>query len=178
MIVAAVVLLVILALARPQWGFTQEEARQRGLDIIVAIDTSNSMLAEDVSPNRLARAKLAALDLVRRAKTDRLGLVAFAGAAFLECPLTLDDAAFSQSVDSLDTQTISQGGTAIAEAIDEARKAFKKESDNHKVLVLFTDGEDHDSDAVGGGGKGGEGRHDHFHRRHRHAGGGTAAHPR
>ena len=106
------------------------------------------MLAEDVRPNRLARAKLAALDLVRRARTDRLGLVAFAGAAFLECPLTLDDAAFSQSVDSLDTKSISQGGTAITEAIEEAQKAFKKESDNHKVLVLFTDGEDQDSDAL------------------------------
>jgi Ca-activated chloride channel family protein len=142
------VIFIIVALARPQWGRTQEEVRQRGLDIIVAIDTSKSMLAEDVPPNRLARAKLAALDLVRRAKTDRLGLVAFAGAAFLQCPLTLDDAAFSQSVDSLDTRAISQGGTAIAEAIDEARKAFKKDAENHKVLVLFTDGEDQDSEAV------------------------------
>ncbi|MDB6065243.1 MAG: Mg-chelatase subunit ChlD [Pedosphaera sp.] len=147
MIVASVIFL-ILALARPQWGVTKEEVRQRGLDIIVAIDTSNSMLAEDVPPNRLQRAKLAALDLVHRAKTDRLGLVAFAGTAFLQCPLTLDDAAFSQSVDSLDTATISQGGTAIAEAINEARTAFKHESDNHRVLVLFTDGEDQDSEAV------------------------------
>lgn len=145
--VAAVIFLIV-ALARPQWGVTREEARQRGLDIIVAIDTSNSMLAEDVTPNRLTRAKLAALDLMHKAKTDRLGLVAFAGDAFLECPLTLDDAAFSQSVDSLDTKTISQGGTAIGEAIDEARKGFKDESDNHRVLVLFTDGEDHDSAAV------------------------------
>lgn len=147
MLVLAVMFL-ILALARPQWGVTREEARQRGLDVVVAIDTSNSMLAEDVSPNRLARAKLAALDLMRRAKTDRLGLVAFAGAAFLQCPLTLDDAAFSQGVNSLDTKTISQGGTALAEAITEAQKAFKNESDNHRVLVLFTDGEDHDSEAV------------------------------
>jgi Ca-activated chloride channel family protein len=106
------------------------------------------MLAEDVSPNRLARAKLAALDLVRKAKTDRMGLVAFAGSAFLECPLTLDDAAFSQSVDSLDTHTISQGGTALAQAIEEARHAFKNDSENHKVLVLFTDGEDHDGQPV------------------------------
>jgi len=147
-LIVAAVMAVIFALARPQWGVTQEEARQRGLDVIVAIDTSNSMLAEDVSPNRLARAKLAALDLMRRAKTDRLGLVAFAGTAFMQCPLTLDDAAFSQSVNALDTKTISQGGTAIGEAIDEARRAFKNETDNHRVLVLFTDGEDHDSDAA------------------------------
>lgn len=144
----AAVIFIILALARPQWGVNREEARQRGLDIMVAIDTSNSMLAEDVSPNRLTRAKLAALDLMRRAKTDRLGLIAFAGTAFLECPLTLDDAAFSQSVNALDTRTISQGGTAIAGAIDEARKAFKAGTDNHKILVLFTDGEDHDGDAL------------------------------
>lgn len=147
LLVVAVVFL-ILALARPQWGYTLEEAKQRGLDIIVAIDTSNSMLAEDVSPNRLARAKLATLDLMRRAKSDRMGLIAFAGSAFLQCPLTLDDAAFGQSVDSLDTHSISQGGTALTEAIDTAQKAFKDEAENHKVLVLFTDGEDHDGEAV------------------------------
>jgi Ca-activated chloride channel family protein len=147
-LIVTVVALLIFALARPQWGFIQEEARQRGLDIIVAVDTSNSMLAQDVAPNRLTRAKLAALDLAQRARTDRLGLIAFAGSAFLECPPTLDDAAFSASVNSLDTRTISQGGTAIAGGIDEARRAFKKEPGNHKVLVLFTDGEDQDSDAV------------------------------
>jgi Ca-activated chloride channel family protein len=147
MLVAAVTCLII-ALARPQWGMSKEEARQRGLDIIVAIDTSNSMLAEDASPNRLARAKLAALDLMRRAHTDRLGLIAFAGSAFLECPLTLDDGAFSQSVNALDTKTISEGGTAITECIEEARKAFNTEADSHKVLVIFTDGEDHEGDPI------------------------------
>src|SRR4029079_18773368 len=75
---------VILALAQPQWGYAWEEAHQRGLDIVVAIDTSRSMLAEDIAPNRLQRAKLAALDLMRLAKRDRLGLVAFAGTAFLQ----------------------------------------------------------------------------------------------
>lgn len=147
MLVAAVTLLII-ALARPQWGMTKEEARQRGLDIIMAVDTSNSMLAEDASPNRLARAKLAALDLMRRARTDRLGLIAFSGTAFLQCPLTLDDGAFSQSVNALDTKTISDGGTAITECIDEARKAFNSEADSHKVLVIFTDGEDHEGDPM------------------------------
>ncbi|HEY0454927.1 MAG TPA: VWA domain-containing protein [Verrucomicrobiae bacterium] len=140
--------LLVLVLARPQWGFTWEEARQRGLDIIVAIDTSRSMLAEDVQPNRLARAKLAALDLKRLAKTDRVGLVAFAGSAFLQCPLSFDDEAFRQSVRDLDVNIIPQGGTAIAEAIDTARHAFKEKNDNHKVLVLFTDGEDHDGAAL------------------------------
>ena len=155
-LLVAAVALAVVALARPEWGFIQEEARQRGLDIMVAIDTSNSMLAADVSPNRLTRAKLAALDLVQRAKTDRLGVIAFAGAAFLECPLTLDDAAFSASINSLDTKSISEGGTAIGEAIDEARDTFKKESGNHRVLVLFTDGEDEDSGAVDAAKKAGE----------------------
>jgi Ca-activated chloride channel family protein len=143
----AAVALVIVALARPQWGFTWQEVKQRGVDIVVAIDTSKSMLATDIAPNRLARAKLAALDLMRLAKADRLGLVAFAGDAFLQCPLTIDDAAFRQSVDALDVNTIPQGGTALAEAINTALTAYK-EGENHKVLVLMTDGEDHDSGAV------------------------------
>ncbi len=138
---------LILALARPQWGFDWEDVKQRGLDIVVAIDTSKSMLATDISPNRLTRAKLAALDLMRQAKSDRLGLVAFAGRAFLECPLTIDDAVFRQSVESLDVNTISEGGTAIAEAIDTALTAFK-EGDNYKILVLLTDGEDNTGGAL------------------------------
>jgi len=145
-LIAAVALLVI-ALARPQWGFIWQEVTQSGLDIIVAVDTSKSMLAEDIAPNRLARAKLAALDLMQQAQSDRLGLVAFAGSAFLQCPLTIDDTAFRQSVDALDVNTIPDGGTALAEAIDTATRAFK-EGDSHKVLVLFTDGEDQDSGAV------------------------------
>jgi Ca-activated chloride channel family protein len=147
-LLVAAVALVIVALARPQWGFSWEEARQRGLDIVVAIDTSRSMLASDIAPNRLTRAKLAALDLRQLAKTDRLGLVAFAGSAFLQCPLTLDDEAFRQSVNALDVRIIPQGGTALAEAIQAALTAFKDNDDNYKVLVLFTDGEDHDSGAV------------------------------
>lgn len=138
---------LILALARPQLGFTWEEVKHHGLDIVVAIDTSKSMLAEDIAPNRLTRAKLAALDLMQQARSDRLGLVAFAGTAYLQCPLTIDDLAFRQSVEALDVNTIPQGGTALAEAINTALTAFK-EGDNYKVLVLFTDGEDHDSGAL------------------------------
>lgn len=147
LLVAAVAFLVF-TLARLQWGFDWEETKQRGLDIVVAIDTSKSMLADDIAPNRLTRAKLAALDLMQQAKADRLGLVTFAGVAFLQCPLTVDDAAFRQSVESLDVNTIPQGGTAIADAIETAQAAFKAQ-DNEKALVLFTDGEDHDSHALG-----------------------------
>jgi Ca-activated chloride channel family protein len=145
---ASAVLFLVLAMARPQWGFSWEETRQQGLDIVVAIDTSRSMLAEDITPNRLSRAKLAALDLMRLAKSDRLGLVAFAGSAFLQCPLTLDEEAFRESVEALDVGIIPQGGTALTEAIQSALGAFEKGSENHKVLVLFTDGEDHDSGAL------------------------------
>jgi Ca-activated chloride channel homolog len=137
----------LFALARPRWGYDLEETKQSGLDIVVAIDTSKSMLAEDVRPNRLTRAKLAALDLLRLCKSDRLGVVAFAGSAFLQCPLSLDEQAFSQSIESLDVNIIPQGGTAVAEAIQTALSAFKEKTDNHKILVIFTDGEDNEGDS-------------------------------
>ena len=146
LLVAAATLLVV-AIARPQRGFDLEEVQQNGLDIVVAVDTSKSMLATDIAPNRLVRAKLAALELMQSAKADRLGLVAFAGDAFLECPLTIDDTAFQQSVQALDVNTIPQGGTAIAAAINTALGTFK-EKGNHRALVLFTDGEDNDEGAL------------------------------
>jgi Ca-activated chloride channel family protein len=139
--------LLLVALARPQYGFDLQKIEQRGLDIVVALDTSKSMLAEDTAPNRLERAKLAALDLMQRAKPDRLGLVAFAGDAFLECPLTFDNTAFQQCVQALNVNTLPQGGTAVAAAIQTAQTAFK-EGDHFKVLVLFTDGEDNDGGAL------------------------------
>ena len=145
-LVFAVALLVV-TLARPQHGFDLQEVEQRGLDIVVAVDTSKSMLATDIAPNRLARAKLAALELMQKAGTDRMGLVAFAGGAFLECPLTIDNTAFQQCVQALDVNAIPQGGTAIAAAINTALTAFK-ENNHHKVLVLFTDGEDNDTGAL------------------------------
>ena len=146
LLIAAAALLII-TIARPQRGFDLEEVQQNGLDIVVAVDTSKSMLATDIAPNRLARAKLAALELMQTAKADRLGLVAFAGDAFLECPLTIDDTAFQQSVQPLDVNSIPQGGTALAAAINTTLAAFK-EKGNHRALVLFTDGEDIDEGAL------------------------------
>jgi Ca-activated chloride channel family protein len=144
LILAVALLLVVLA--RPQHGFDLQQVEQHGLDIVVAIDTSKSMLAADIAPDRLTRARLAALELMQKAGTDRMGLVAFAGDAFLECPLTIDNTAFQQSVQALDVNTIPQGGTALAAAIHTALTAFKEDS-QHKVLVLFTDGEDNDDEA-------------------------------
>ncbi len=132
----------LFSLARPQFGFRWEEAKQKGIDILFAVDTSRSMLAQDVSPNRLTRAKLAVLDLLANLQGDRVGLIAFAGTAFLQCPLTLDDDAFRQSLEVLDTNVIPKGGTNIASAIQEAETAFNLGNTNHKVLVLLTDGED------------------------------------
>jgi Ca-activated chloride channel family protein len=141
-------LLILLALARPQYGYGWEEVRQRGLDIVMAIDTSRSMLAADVSPDRLTRAKLAARELQRLARADRLALVAFAGTAFLQCPLTLDDNAFEQSLNLLTPDLLPEGGTALGPAILEALNAFKDSGRNHRVIVLFSDGEDHEGDAL------------------------------
>jgi len=146
-LVILAVAFLIIASARPQYGFDLEEVSQTGLDIVVAVDTSKSMLATDIAPNRLARAKLAALELMQTAKADRLGLVAFAGEAFLECPLTIDDTAFQQSVQALDVNSIPQGGTALAAAIDTTLEAFK-EKGNHRALVLLTDGDDNDEGAL------------------------------
>jgi len=145
LLVAAVACL-IFALARPQWGFDLDKVEQRGLDVVVAVDTSKSMLTTDIAPNRLARAKLAALDLMQQDRGDRMGLVAFAGNAFLECPLTIDDTVFRQSIEALDVNTIPEGGTALASAINTALTAFK-EGDHFKAMVLLTDGEDNDSEA-------------------------------
>jgi Ca-activated chloride channel family protein len=116
------------------------------LDVIVAIDTSRSMLARDVLPNRLEKSKLAVMDLMRLAKSDRMGLVVFAGAAFLQAPLTLDEQAFQQAVEAVSTDIVPVGGTSLSSAIHTTLEAFEKGNDNHKVMVLFTDGEDHDAD--------------------------------
>lgn len=142
----AALLLVVLALAGPKWGFHWEEVKREGIDLIVAIDTSRSMLATDVKPNRLERAKLAVLDLVDFLQGDRIGLVAFAGTAFLECPLTLDYAAFARSLRATEVGLIPRGGTALARAIETSLAGFEAREGKHEALILITDGEDHEGD--------------------------------
>lgn len=138
------VLFSLFALMRPQWGFRWEEVRRRGLDIIIALDVSKSMLSEDVRPCRLERSKLAVRDLVKNVRSDRLGLIAFAGSAFLQCPLTVDYSGFLLSLDSLNTDIIPKGGTSISSAIKEAMGSFEGREKKYKVLVIITDGEDHE----------------------------------
>jgi Ca-activated chloride channel family protein len=140
LIVAAMVLLG-LALARPQYGVEWSERKARGLDIVFALDSSRSMLATDLRPTRLERGKLAILDLIDRLESDRIGLVAFAGQAFLQTPPTLDYAAFRESLKATDPSILSRGGSDLGRAVQEASKAFPS-ANNVKVVVLLTDGED------------------------------------
>lgn len=140
LLIAAVVFICV-SFARPRWGFTVQEEKIKGIDILIALDTSRSMLAEDIRPDRLQRAKFAIYDLMATLQGDRIGLVAFAGSAFLQCPLTLDYDAFRQTLETIDTDIIPQQGTDIAAAIEEATAAFPK-SQNEKLLILISDGED------------------------------------
>ncbi len=139
--------LVFVALARPQMGYEWKEVKRKGIDILLAVDTSKSMLAEDVRPNRLERSKFGIMDFVSRLEGDRVGLLPFAGNAFLMCPLTLDYDAFRNSLEALDTNIIPTGGTDIASAIYVSEAAFQNDA-NHKILVLVTDGEDLEGEAL------------------------------
>jgi Ca-activated chloride channel family protein len=130
-----------LALARPQWGETAEVSRALGEDILFLLDCSRSMLATDVHPSRLGRAKYAILDFVQRHGSGRVGLVAFSGQAFLQCPLTFDYDAFRESLTAVDEKTIPVAGTDIGRALDEGYRAMEK-NDRRKLMVLVTDGED------------------------------------
>ena len=138
----ASVALMFVALARPQAGYRWEETKRRGIEILFAVDTSKSMLTPDVKPDRLTRAKLAVDDFVNRLDGDGVGLIAFAGTAFLQCPITLDYNAFNESLAALDTNTIARGGTDISNAIREAQASLQDRPSTDKILILLTDGED------------------------------------
>lgn len=133
---------LFLALARPQAGFRWEEVKRRGIEVVFAVDTSRSMLTPDLKPDRLTRAKLAVDDFVSHLNGDGVGLIAFAGNAFLQCPITLDYDAFHESLEALDTTIIPRGGTDIASAIREAQAALQNRPGKDKILILLTDGED------------------------------------
>ncbi|WP_457574418.1 VWA domain-containing protein [Desulfolithobacter sp.] len=136
-----------LALARPQYGNRWVEVKRKGIDILFGVDTSKSMMARDVLPNRLDRAKLAIADFVSRLEGDRVGLMPFAGSSFLMCPLTTDYEAFNRSLQALDTTIIPKGGTDIGDAIRRAETVLANEA-NHKILILVTDGENLDGNPL------------------------------
>ena len=141
-LILVVVIFLSLALSGPQYGFRWQNLEQRGIDIIIALDCSRSMLAEDISPSRLDRAKREIYDLLGMLKGDRVGLVAFAGTAFLQCPLTLDYEAFHIFLNALSPDFLPLGGTDIAAALSEALAGFSLEHDTDKAVILITDGED------------------------------------
>jgi Ca-activated chloride channel family protein len=116
--------------------------KRQGLDILIALDSSKSMLAEDVLPSRLGRSKLAIKDLVRKLHGDRVGLIVFSGTAFLQCPLTVDYDGFLLSLEDVSVDTIPVGGTSLARAIYTAMKSYEGGKKKHKVLIIITDGED------------------------------------
>ncbi|MCH7890065.1 MAG: VWA domain-containing protein [Gemmatimonadetes bacterium] len=135
---------LILALARPQFGTRVETVRSEGQDVIVALDVSRSMLAEDVAPNRLERARLEIMRILQRLDGDRIGLVAFAGNAFVQSPLTVDYGAAALFLNAMDPGLIPIQGTNLGEALTVALDAFEEGTRDHRVLIVVTDGEDHE----------------------------------
>jgi Ca-activated chloride channel homolog len=142
------ILCLCAALAGPLLGYHWDKISRRGNEVAFAIDTSRSMLTPDVKPNRLTRAKLAIDDMARQLDGDGIGIVAFAGSAFLACPLTVDYAAFHQSLDAIDIHTIPHGGTNIPSAILAARAALSRRPGSDRILILVTDGENLEGDAL------------------------------
>lgn len=137
----AAVLLTAVALAGPRYGYRWQELRQQGVDIVIALDCSRSMTASDIQPNRLERAKREVFDLLAMLQGDRVGLVAFAGTAFLQCPLTLDYDAFHLFLDALSPDYLPVGGTDITGALETAMDSFDEKSASDKAVILITDGE-------------------------------------
>ncbi len=140
--------LIIIACANPQIGTRLEEVKREGVDIIIAIDVSNSMKAEDIKPNRLERSKQAISRLLDGLENDRIGMIVFAGQAYVQLPITSDYAAAKLFLQSIETDIIPTQGTCIGCAIDLAETSFTGNDNKHKALIIITDGENHEEDAV------------------------------
>ena len=139
-------LFIIFALTRPAWNVKPQTIHRRGRDLVFVLDVSRSMLADDLVPNRLERAKLAIMDCVERLQGDRVGLVVFAGGSVVKCPLTLDYGFFRMMINDVSVDSVSRGGTMIGDAIRKAlTEAFDDQEKQHKDLILITDGADQDS---------------------------------
>jgi len=142
-------ILLIIAFANPQIGSKIDKAERKGIDLMIALDISNSMLAEDIKPNRLSRAKQALSKLIEKLENDRIGIVIFAGGAYTQLPITNDYAAAKMFVDAIETDMINEQGTAIGKAIKTASEAFNlKDKEKNKAIIVISDGENHEDDAV------------------------------
>lgn len=136
--------LLIIALIGPQVGQKLVEVKRRGQDIVLVLDTSNSMRAQDVKPSRIERAKFECSRFIDQLQGDRVGVVAFAGTAFLQCPLTLDYSAAKLFLDAVDCGVIGTQGTALGDAVSTALQAFQSDNKTHKIIIILSDGEDHE----------------------------------
>ena len=137
-----------LGMARPQMGAVLKEHTARGAEVMIVLDVSNSMLAEDYSPNRLERAKLAISRVVDKLRDDRIGLVVFAGNSFVQLPITTDYVSAKMFLNSISTGSVPIQGTAMGEAISTALRSFSAQSDKSRAIVVITDGENHEDDPV------------------------------
>ena len=138
----------VIGLSRPQIGAKLKEHETKGAEIMIALDVSNSMLAEDYSPNRLERAKLAISRLVDKLRDDRIGLIVFAGNSFVQLPITTDYVSAKMFLGSISTESVPIQGTAIGEAINTALRSFSAQSEKSRAVIVITDGENHEDDPV------------------------------
>ena len=139
---------LVVAWSNPQWGTKHEKVKRKSVDVMIALDISQSMMAEDVKPNRLERSKKFIHDLIDKIKGERIGLIIFAGNAYLQMPLSTDYAAAKLFVKSANTKLAATQGTAIADAIDLADRSLRSAHKNNKALVIISDGENHETDAI------------------------------
>lgn len=138
---------LVLALANPQFGSKTEEVKRKGIDLMIALDVSNSMQAEDLYPNRLERAKRSIEELLSYLKSDRIGIVVFAGEAFVQLPITSDHSAAKLFLNSIESNLIATQGTDIGNAVELCLNSFDMEAPSSKAIILISDGEDHEESA-------------------------------
>lgn len=139
---------LLLGLANLQYGTTTEQAKKEGVDLMIALDVSNSMMAEDLSPNRLERAKRAIYQLIEKLENDRLGIIVFAGESYVQLPITTDYSSAKLFLETIGTDIVPTQGTAIGSAIDLAMESFDFETTTSKAIIVITDGENHEDDAI------------------------------
>jgi len=140
---------MIVGLARPQFGAKLQKTKRQGVEIIIALDVSNSMMSEDIQPNRLERAKRAISRLTERLTNDKIGLIVFAGDAYVQIPITTDYNSAKMFLSAINTSVVPKQGTAIGAAINLAASSFSPQTETSKAIVVITDGENHEDDAIG-----------------------------